>query len=91
MAYFEFEVWQDGMSVAETGAKYRHDALIEIQRYARVYGQNGPIQVFEVTRQQLGDDELNSDPRPKCPHCGEPKTGNPQALCENCGRFGRGG
>jgi len=43
----EFEVWQDDMCVAGTMGS---NALNEIKHYAAQYEQDGPIEVYEVTR-----------------------------------------
>lgn len=45
----EFEVWQDGEVVAGSCGP-REDALHEAMHYANQYGQEGIVEVFEVTR-----------------------------------------
>lgn len=45
----DFELWQDDMMVAGTSG-LRADAEREIWHYAAVYGQDGPVEVFEVRR-----------------------------------------
>jgi hypothetical protein len=45
-----FEVWQDGMAVAEAEALNREDALREARHYAAMYGQDGPVEIWEVKR-----------------------------------------
>lgn len=45
----EFEVIQDDMPVASSSGP-RSRAYAEIQHYAAVYGQDGPVEVFEITR-----------------------------------------
>lgn len=44
---YDFELWQDGMMVARTSAIRREDALREIQHYAAVYSQDGPVEIRE--------------------------------------------
>ena len=44
---YDFELWQDGMAVARTSAASRDDALREIQHYAAVYSQDGPVEIRE--------------------------------------------
>lgn len=46
----EFEVWQDGIPVASAAARDRDTALREARHYAAVYGQDGPVEVYEVIR-----------------------------------------
>jgi len=45
----EFEVWQDDMPVA-TSEGPRADAWRDIQHYAALYGQDGPVTILEVIR-----------------------------------------
>lgn len=53
----EFELWQDGMPVARTMGS-REFAFAEIQHYAEVYRQDGPVEVYEVIRHRIeGDGE----------------------------------
>lgn len=58
---FEFEIWQDGLPVAETAGRDRATALREAMReamhYMAVYGQDGPVKLFEVTRRQVFHDQ----------------------------------
>jgi len=56
----EFELWQDGIPVAMTNAESRDDALREIKHYAAVYGQDGPVEVFEITRAKVDLPGLNA-------------------------------
>jgi hypothetical protein len=44
-----FEVWQDGQPVAWAEGPLE-DAWREACRYATVYGQDGPVQIFKVSR-----------------------------------------
>ncbi|MBR8657643.1 DUF551 domain-containing protein, partial [Achromobacter sp. Marseille-Q0513] len=44
-----FDLWQDGMVVASASGP-RAQALQEIQHYAAVYSQDGPVQIEEVIR-----------------------------------------
>lgn len=49
-----FDLWQDDMVVASASGP-RSQALDEIQHYAAVYGQDGPVQIEEVIRIPLSD------------------------------------
>lgn len=42
---FTVQIWQDGMRVAQTQSTSPGAALDEAARYARVYGQDGPIRI----------------------------------------------
>ncbi|MEJ7745263.1 MAG: hypothetical protein WKF61_00610 [Luteimonas sp.] len=44
-----FELWQDEMIVAVTSGPYEA-AQQEIEHYAMIYGQDGPVRIVEVTR-----------------------------------------
>lgn len=44
---FVFEVWQDGGRVAAVDGPDRYRAMAEAGHYALVYGQDGPVKVFE--------------------------------------------
>lgn len=44
---YDFELWQGGMMVARTSAANREDSLREIQHYAAVYAQDGPVEIRE--------------------------------------------
>lgn len=46
----EYEIHQDGAMQAGASGK---NALVEIQHYAAQYSQDGPIEVFKVTRQKV--------------------------------------
>lgn len=48
----EFELVQDGMVMASADGK-REAAWREIQHYAAVYGQDGPVEIYEVTRRRI--------------------------------------
>jgi len=50
-----FEIWQDGLPVAEASSSERAVALREIHHYAAMYGQDGPVEIIEVTRRKLGE------------------------------------
>ena len=50
-----FDLWQDDMVVASASGP-RPQALDEIQHYAAVYGQDGPVQIEEVIRIPLSDE-----------------------------------
>ena len=47
---FVFEVWQDGGKVAAVDGPDRYKAMAEIGHYAMMYGQDGPVKVFERDR-----------------------------------------
>jgi len=47
MGEHRFEVWQDGLMVAQTSSADRHQAASSALHYARVYAQDGPVEVFE--------------------------------------------
>lgn len=47
-----FDLWQDDMVVASAFGP-RDRALAEIQHYAAVYGQDGPVQIEEVIRMPI--------------------------------------
>ncbi|MGB6105683.1 MAG: hypothetical protein WBF88_17710 [Pusillimonas sp.] len=51
----EFELIQDGTPMASTFGK-REDALREIQHYAAVYSQDGPVEIYEITRRRIEGD-----------------------------------
>ncbi|MFA6043600.1 MAG: hypothetical protein WC718_01335 [Phycisphaerales bacterium] len=50
---FEFEVWQDGVPVATATASTREAALREAMHYMAMYGQDGPVKLYEVTRREV--------------------------------------
>lgn len=52
MAEAEFELWQDEMPVAMSSGP-REAALAEMRHYAAVYGQDGPVTVYEVIRRAI--------------------------------------
>ena len=56
----EFEVWQDGMPVAWVSAADRCAAANEAGHYCMVYGQDGPVTIYEVTRRLIATDELDA-------------------------------
>lgn len=45
----EFEIYQNDDIVASSSGP-RDQAWREIMHYAAVYGQDGPVEVFEITR-----------------------------------------
>lgn len=47
--WFEFELLQNGLVVAETGSSNRENAFRDIMHYAAVYSQDGPVIVHEIT------------------------------------------
>jgi hypothetical protein len=47
-----FDLWQDDMVVASTFGP-RDRALAEIQHYANVYRQDGPVEIHEVTSRRI--------------------------------------
>ncbi len=49
MKQMDIEVWQDGMCVAKVSA-HEADAMREAAHYAMVYVQDGPVEVFLVSR-----------------------------------------
>ena len=48
----EFELVQDGMPVARAVGS-REFAWQEIQHYAAVYSQDGPVEIYEITRRRI--------------------------------------
>lgn len=44
-AIYRFELWQDGMVVAGVDAADLDDAMTEIMHYAKVYSQDGPVEI----------------------------------------------
>lgn len=48
----EFELVQDGVPVASASGK-RESAWPEICHYAAVYGQDGPVEIYEVIRRRV--------------------------------------
>lgn len=48
----EFELVQDGIPVASAVGS-REDAWREIQLYASVYSQDGPVEIYEVIRRRV--------------------------------------
>lgn len=46
--WYRFELWQDGMVVAAVESYKKTFARNEIDHYALVYGQDGPIEIVEV-------------------------------------------
>lgn len=47
---YEFELWQGGIVVASVSAPSREEAEDEINHYAMMYRQDGPVEIREVTR-----------------------------------------
>lgn len=47
---FVFELWQDGIKVAGVDAPNREDGLREIDHYAMVYGQDGPVEIRDKSK-----------------------------------------
>lgn len=45
----EFELWQEGLCVS-TAFGPREQARAEILHYAMMFGQDGPVEIFEVKR-----------------------------------------
>ena len=50
---FEFEIWQDDIPIATTAADNRDDALREASHYMMMYGQDGPVELYEVKRERV--------------------------------------
>lgn len=48
----EFEIWQDDMPVASASGP-RDLAEREARHYAVMYGQDGPVTIYEVTRKEV--------------------------------------
>lgn len=48
----EFELVQDGMPVARAVGS-REFSWQEIQHYAAVYSQDGPVEIYEITRRRI--------------------------------------
>lgn len=48
----EFEIWQDDMPVASASGS-REIAEREARHYAMMYGQDGPVTIYEVTRKEV--------------------------------------
>lgn len=48
----DYEIWQDDMMVASVSGlpENKHRSFNEAVNYARQYVQDGPVQMFEVTR-----------------------------------------
>lgn len=63
---YEFEVWQEGIPVAEVSARDLHDAFREACHYAAMYGQDGPVRIVQVQRRaiQIVADGVGRAPRP---------------------------
>lgn len=51
----EFELVQDGIPVAKVIGS-REFAWQEIQHYAAVYGEDGPVEIYEITRRRIEED-----------------------------------
>lgn len=49
----EFEVWQDGMCVAGVSSIDRDQAMREAMHYAAMYGQDGPVSMYEIKRTEV--------------------------------------
>ena len=54
---YEFEVWQDGWAQAKACGSDRESALREANHYAVMYGQDGPVAIYEVARTLIAGDE----------------------------------
>lgn len=50
---YEFEVWQDGSMVAGASSPDRQRAMNDACHYIAVYSQDGPVELYEVTRTLL--------------------------------------
>jgi len=50
---FEFEVWQDDVAVASACSADRTGALRDALHYAAIYGQDGPVTLYEVKRTEV--------------------------------------
>ena len=50
---YYFEVWQGDQPIAETCATDRERALREALHYAAMYGQDGPVKLYEVKRTEI--------------------------------------
>ncbi len=46
---YEFELIQDGISVASASSTDRGAAFREIQHYAMMYEQDGPVEIKEIS------------------------------------------
>lgn len=67
MAEHHFEVWQEGQRVAMTSGPDRHVAMREAIHYALIYGQDGPVRVFEGPRRR-GKEIASTGPTPSPPY-----------------------
>jgi len=45
---FKYELMQEGRTVAFVSSSSQEDALREIQHYAFMYGQDGPVEIREA-------------------------------------------
>lgn len=50
--HITYEVWQDGMPVASTEGP-DEQALRGARHYALMYGQDGPVKIYKVTREEV--------------------------------------
>lgn len=48
--FYQFELWQNEMMVANTSSKRREDALNDIKHYAMMFKDDGPLKIYQVTR-----------------------------------------
>lgn len=50
MNEYEFELFQDGLRVAGSWGADRARVLADIQHYAMLYSQDGPVTIYEIVR-----------------------------------------
>lgn len=52
IAYWRAELWQDGMMVAKVIGETKDDVTNEINHYAMMYSQDGPVKIKTKAVQQ---------------------------------------
>ena len=68
----EFELWQDEMVVASVVSEDRASARREIEHYAMMYGQDGPVEIREIVRKPRGQSVKRAHPpKPASAQAGE--------------------
>lgn len=45
---WDYQLWQDGVMVAAVSAGNKEDALREINHYAMMYSQDGPVEIRDL-------------------------------------------
>lgn len=59
---YEFELIQGGINVAGSSSKDRETALREIEHYALMYSEDGPVEIREVTPPPVEPDVTQDAP-----------------------------